>query len=168
MTLLLSVLGAFTLTYSYNVILANLRARLWRADEYHCPPPFICRVFSYTSAPFSHGQVGRRADRARLPQGKAALTSFCSLAGRVFGLRERSHDFPSAFPAFGGAPTTSPAHFRPLGAFPRLPRRVSGLRERSHGFPGTFPDFARGRREKQFRFGSDKNHHTVRSFYGKS
>ena len=46
-----------------------------------------------------------------------------------------------SFSCFGSAPGDFPAHFQPLGAFPRLPRRISGLRERSHGFHGAFPGF---------------------------
>ena len=77
------------------------------------------------------------------------------LAWCALNFQKYFRHFPDAFSAFGRTPRASrgsfscfgiapedfPAHFQPLGAFPRLPPRISMLRERSHDFPGAFPGF---------------------------
>ena len=112
------------------------------------------------------------------------------LSGRNFSVREYSHGFPRAFSAFGSIPKRFPACFRVSKVLFRLSRRDFGLQKHFRCFPGAFSAFKSifvasptrfraskvllllprrsfGLQKHFFHSVKTKNHHTVRSFYGK-
>ena len=71
-----------------------------------------------------------------------------------------------AFSAFGRPPETSPAYFQPSKVLPRLSSQCCALlTEFSSKTRALFLSQGVALRQKHFQFGSNKNHHKLRSFY---
>ncbi|MDE5775936.1 MAG: hypothetical protein K2H67_03535, partial [Treponemataceae bacterium] len=90
--------------------------------------------------------------------------AFPRLPQRVFGLQKYFRYFPRAFSAFKSTFVASLVHFQRSKVLPKphSARFVVARRAAYRVFPA---ENSRGRAGKHFQFGSNKNHHKLRSFY---